>query len=51
MTKKLKNQQAWAVAKKKYRLSNISVQKAIRLGLNPKKLGSFESVILVYIQR
>ncbi len=43
MTKKLKNQQAWEVAKKKYRLSNISVQKAIRLGLNPKKLGSIAS--------
>ena len=36
MTKKLKNQQASAVAKNKYRFSNISVQKAIRLGLNPK---------------
>ena len=30
-------------SKKKYRLSNISVQKAIRLGLNPKKLGSIAS--------
>lgn len=30
---------AWVDAKKKYRLSDITVQMARELGLNPKKLG------------
>ena len=34
-----KNQKAWIDAKKKHRLSDITVQMARELGLNPKKLG------------
>jgi hypothetical protein len=40
MVDKAKRQQAWAEAKKKYRLSAATVEKAMKLGLNPKKLGS-----------
>lgn len=32
-------QKAWVDAKKKYSLSDITVQMARELGLNPKKLG------------
>ena len=39
MTKKQKNLKAWDDAQKKYRLSDLTVQMAIELGLNPKKLG------------
>jgi hypothetical protein len=40
MTKKSKNTDAWAKAKKKYRLSGMHIQMAKELGMNPKKLGS-----------
>lgn len=40
MVKKFDSQQAWAEAKRKYRLSDITIQMAKRLGLNPKKFGS-----------
>ena len=40
MVTKLDFQQAWAEVKKKYRLSETTIQMAKRLGLNPKKLGS-----------
>jgi hypothetical protein len=33
-----KNQKAWIDAKKKHRLSDITVQMARELGLNPKKI-------------
>lgn len=36
---KEQKQKAWIDAKKKYRLSDITVQMARELGLNPKKLG------------
>lgn len=36
---KEKHQQAWQIAKKKYRLSDITIQMARELGLNPNKLG------------
>lgn len=36
---KEQKQKAWIDAKKKYRLSNVTVQMARELGLNPKKLG------------
>jgi len=39
VTQKIKKQLAWEEAKKKYRLSNATVQMAIELGLNPHKLG------------
>ena len=39
MTQKVKKQKAWIDAKKKYRLSDITVQMAMELGLNPSKLG------------
>ena len=39
MDKNVKNEQAWAVAKKRYRLSKETIQMAKQLGLNPKKLG------------
>jgi hypothetical protein len=39
LTQKVKKQKAWIDAKKKYRLSDITVQMAMELGLNPSKLG------------
>ena len=39
MTGKVKKQQAWEEAKKKYRLSNTTVQMVRELGLNPHILG------------
>ncbi len=36
---KVKKQRAWIDAKKKYRLSDATVQMAMELGLNPSKLG------------
>lgn len=36
---KEKHQQAWQIAKKKYRLSDVTIQMARELGLNPNKLG------------
>ena len=36
---KEQNQKAWEIAKKKHRLSDITIQMARELGLNPKKLG------------
>lgn len=35
-----KKQQAWKTAKKKYRLSEATLQIARELGLNPNKLGT-----------
>jgi len=35
----IKKQKAWIDAKKKYRLSDATVQMARELGLNPSKLG------------
>jgi hypothetical protein len=32
--------QAWIEAKKKYRLSDVQIQMARELGMNPKKFGS-----------
>lgn len=32
--------QAWIEAKKKYRLSDVQIQMARELGMNPKKIGS-----------
>ena len=40
MTKKSKNADAWAQAKKKYRLSAMYIQMTKELGMNPKKFGS-----------
>lgn len=37
--KNVKKQKAWEIAKKKYCLSEITVQMARELGLNPSKLG------------
>ena len=36
---KVKKQKAWEDAKKKYHLSEVTVQMAKKLGLNPSKLG------------
>lgn len=36
---KVKKQKAWENAKKKYHLSEITVQMSMKLGLNPSKLG------------
>ncbi len=36
---KVNKQKAWIDAKKKYRLSDITIQMARELGLNPSKLG------------
>lgn len=36
---KVKKQQAWEIAKKKYRLSETTIQMARELGLNPSKFG------------
>ena len=38
-----KNQKAWIDAKKKHHLSDITVQMARELGLNPKKLGKIDN--------
>lgn len=38
--KKLDAQQIWMEVKRKYHLSDIVMQMAKRLGLNPKKIGS-----------
>lgn len=35
-----KNEKIWVEAKKRYRLSNETIQMAKKLGLNPKKFGS-----------
>lgn len=40
MTSNLKKEALWAEVKKRYRLSNETIQMAKKLGLNPKKLGS-----------
>ncbi|HGO6700346.1 TPA: hypothetical protein ACK8SH_002746 [Legionella pneumophila] len=40
MTSNLKKELIWAEVKKRYRLSNETIQMAKKLGLNPKKLGS-----------
>ncbi|WP_341750059.1 hypothetical protein [Candidatus Tisiphia endosymbiont of Sialis lutaria] len=40
MVTKLNLQQAWIEVKKKYHLSETTIQMAKRLGFNPKKLGS-----------
>ena len=40
MTKRNKNADAWAQAKKRYRLSAMHIQMAKALGMNPKKFGS-----------
>ena len=40
MTKKSSNAEAWAQAKKKYRLSAVHIQMAKELGMNPRKFGS-----------
>lgn len=40
---KEQKQKAWVDAKKKYRLSDITVQMARELGLNPKKLGKIDN--------
>jgi len=39
MPKNLKNVQNWLYAKKKYRLSDETIEMAKQLGLNPKKFG------------
>jgi hypothetical protein len=36
---KVKNLDAWIVAKKRYRLSDAHIQMARELGMNPKKFG------------
>jgi hypothetical protein len=36
---KVKKQKAWEDAKKKYHLSEVTVQMAKKLGLNPSQLG------------
>jgi hypothetical protein len=40
---KVKKQQVWKTAKKKYCLSGITIQMARALGLNPKKLGKIDN--------
>ena len=40
MSSNLKKEAIWAEVKKRYRLSNETIQMAKKLGLNPKKLGS-----------
>jgi hypothetical protein len=40
VTSNLKKELIWAEVKKRYRLSNETIQMAKKLGLNPKKLGS-----------
>ena len=40
MTNKRENADAWAQAKRKYRLSAQHIQMAKELGMNPKKFGS-----------
>ena len=37
----MKNDEAWKKAKKQYRLSNEVISMAKKLGLNPKKFGSY----------
>ena len=37
---KIKNIDKWIEAKRRYRLSNMHIQMARELGMNPKKLGS-----------
>jgi hypothetical protein len=37
--KKVKNLAAWITAKKKFRLSDMHIQMARELGMNPKKFG------------
>ena len=37
----MKNEVAWKLAKKKYRLSNEILCMAKKLGLNPKKFGGY----------
>jgi hypothetical protein len=37
---KIKNVDKWIEAKKRYRLSDIHIQMARELGMNPKKFGS-----------
>lgn len=39
MTPNIKKEAIWAEVKKRYRLSNETIQMAKKLGLNPKKLG------------
>jgi hypothetical protein len=39
VTSNLKKDAIWAEVKKRYRLSNETIQMAKKLGLNPKKLG------------
>ena len=40
MIKKSNSQQIWIEVKRKYHLSETTIQMAKKLGLNPKKLGS-----------
>jgi len=40
---KVKKQQAWEIAKKKYRLSETTIQMARELGLNPSKFGKISN--------
>ena len=40
MVKKSNAQQIWIEAKRKYHLSEATIQMAKKLGLNPKKFGS-----------
>jgi hypothetical protein len=40
VTSSIKKEAIWAEVKKRYRLSNETIQMAKKLGLNPKKLGS-----------
>ena len=40
MLKKSNSQQIWIDAKRKYHLSEATIQVAKKLGLNPKKFGS-----------
>jgi len=39
VTPNIKKEAIWAEVKKRYRLSNETIQMAKKLGLNPKKLG------------
>ena len=41
--KNVKKQKAWEIAKKKYCLSEATVQMARELGLNPSKLGKISN--------
>jgi hypothetical protein len=43
MSNKVEKNKKWIEAKKKYRLSNLHIQMAKELGMNPKKFGSLSN--------